>query len=690
MWFDLKDKKESEKFNVYRSIEEYLNTYRSSHEHRKPVLYLYNFRCFKGFHAIELAELTYLYGANSTGKSTIYQAIEEAIAVLSHKTSLALSAKNNKSWGLSDKDLYGIGLGGVWGQDWGGGDNRIGEYDDWGIHSVESQSFVDLEETVYEFYSDFVEDLVSDSVKECWDAFVIDGSTRYKDNQVSFYVWWQDQLFFHYDSSDESFQLHSVLDYGDVNWIEKLRNAIVGCDTWFDLYEDRKLIDLSASTEDEDSVDIRFSEENKNRMLLSELRPHNFLKKYGINLPEEGEITLLSDNYRSNPKSKRITNRINKVMGDLSLSTSFNALEIQMDRVLEDKKLLYVNNEGEKIYTKDKGNQILSEFYTEWEPNLWDEKNLESAFVQPKLNIVVQIFLYFLIRIPVQVSNAFRSKKISSVRLIPTVKDMRSIWSITTGSDTTASKQSVSRRLDCEGGFVWDDLAESVLESVYPGDSWEFDGAYKKANLVNEVNRFFKSKLFLNSKYQLNYAFAEKWSMDKNGIYQSAFPDEVEVTFFLMNNKEKTCFTEIGTGFSQVLPVVVTLLSEKRYFISQPELHLHPKRAYALGSLLVQSIGRKEKVKRVIRKYTNLKTSKEFKRTEVLAYSTWGILETHSKELLDPALSAVKAGKLNPQNICIYVLTQDKGVSSLTKVRVDEDGDFMDSWPGGYFDEAMY
>lgn len=690
MWFDLKDKRGVEKYNVYRSIEEYLNTYRRSQEHRKPVLYLYNFKCFKGFHAIELADLTYLYGANSTGKSTIYQAIEEAIDVLSHETSLAQSAKNNKSWGLSDKDLYGIGLGGVWGEDWGGL-QRIGECYEYGMHSVESQSFVDLEEKVYAFYSDFHEEMHSESIKECWDVFVITGSTRDQDHQVSFYVWWQDQLFFNYDSSDESFQLHRLLDSHDIDWTENLHKAVEGCDTWFDIFEDRKLIDLEASTDDEISIDIRFDKENKNRLSLSDLRPDNFLKKYGINLPEQGEMASLTDSYNSNPKSKRITNRIKKVMGDMSLATNFNSVEIQMDRALGEKKFLYENHKGEKIYSKDKGNQILSEWFTDWESNLWDEKNLEHAFVQPKFNIVVQIFLYFLIRIPVQVSRAFRCKKLSSLRLIPTDKDMRSTWSIVPDSDDAALKRPVSRRLDCDGGFVWDDLSESVLESVYPDNSWKVDGGdYEKVNLVKDVNRFFKSKLFLNSKYQLNYAFTEKWLMDKNGIYQSDFPDEVEVAFFLMNNRDKTCFTEIGTGFSQVLPVVVTLLSEKRYFISQPELHLHPKRAHALGSLLVQSISRKEKLKRVIRNYKNPKTSKEFKRAEVLAYSTWGILETHSKELLDPALSAVKSGKLSPQNICIYVLTQDKGVSSLTKVRVDEDGDFMDSWPGGYFDEAMY
>ena len=80
---------------------------------RLPTLYLLNFRSFKGFHAIELGEITLLYGSNSVGKSTLINAINEAFDVLSKRKSLSKSEQENRSHLAKINEPYGIGFGGV-------------------------------------------------------------------------------------------------------------------------------------------------------------------------------------------------------------------------------------------------------------------------------------------------------------------------------------------------------------------------------------------------------------------------------------------------------------------------------------------------------------------------------------------------------------------------------------------------
>ena len=42
---------------------------------------------------------------------------------------------------------------------------------------------------------------------------------------------------------------------------------------------------------------------------------------------------------------------------------------------------------------------------------------------------------------------------------------------------------------------------------------------------------------------------------------------------------------------------------------------------------------------------------------------------------------------LKPDQLAVYYVEQgDKGVT-LTKIRIDQDGEFIDRWPKGFFDE---
>jgi len=139
-----------------------------------------------------------------------------------------------------------------------------------------------------------------------------------------------------------------------------------------------------------------------------------------------------------------------------------------------------------------------------------------------------------------------------------------------------------------------------------------------------------------------------------------------------MNNIEVQPL-DIGVGISQVLPVIVAALSAKTGFVAieQPALHIHPALQVALGDLFIEQV----------REYPDLKF----------------ILETHSEHLMLRFLRRIRetgegslappAQKLSPEELAIYYTEQSEEGVRFTPIRVNEEGDFIDRWPHGFFDE---
>jgi len=121
---------------------------------------------------------------------------------------------------------------------------------------------------------------------------------------------------------------------------------------------------------------------------------------------------------------------------------------------------------------------------------------------------------------------------------------------------------------------------------------------------------------------------------------------------------------DVGFGISQVLPVIVqSILSQKKVIlIEQPELHLHPRLQAELGSLFAHCISAPQE--------------NQF------------IIETHSEHLILRLQKLIRTGLLKPSDVSvIYVMKKEDG-SHAYPLRLDEDGDFIDAWPEGFFEEG--
>ena len=120
---------------------------------------------------------------------------------------------------------------------------------------------------------------------------------------------------------------------------------------------------------------------------------------------------------------------------------------------------------------------------------------------------------------------------------------------------------------------------------------------------------------------------------------------------------------DVGFGISQLLPFIVqSLASEGRIIsIEQPEVHVHPKLQADLGELLVESISRGNQL----------------------------IVETHSEHLILRLQRLIYEKKIEPEQVSVIYVSRGSEGAEVQRLRLDEEGDFIDEWPNGFFLERL-
>ncbi|GJE73117.1 DUF3696 domain-containing protein [Methylorubrum podarium] len=135
--------------------------------------------------------------------------------------------------------------------------------------------------------------------------------------------------------------------------------------------------------------------------------------------------------------------------------------------------------------------------------------------------------------------------------------------------------------------------------------------------------------------------------------------------------------SDVGFGIGQLLPIIVEgLVSYRRTIcVEQPEIHLHPRLQGHLADFLIDTISIEPEKVKTRRGHRN----------------QW-IVETHSEALMLRLQRRIREGSISPEDVSVLYVNPitSSGGSEVLQLRLDEDGEFIDEWPDGFFEESYH
>ena len=164
---------------------------------------------------------------------------------------------------------------------------------------------------------------------------------------------------------------------------------------------------------------------------------------------------------------------------------------------------------------------------------------------------------------------------------------------------------------------------------------------------------------------------AEEWAQEVAAARGDALQDLV-----LIDKRSGTPVShrDVGIGVSQVLPVLVTAYASQGRLlaIEQPEIHLHPGLQAELGDVVIESA---------------FEGNNRF------------LIETHSEHLLLRIMRRMRQTANNelpdgiptvrPEDVMVLFVEPDGAQSLVREMPLNERGELVKAWPGGFFEEGM-
>lgn len=199
---------------------------------------------------------------------------------------------------------------------------------------------------------------------------------------------------------------------------------------------------------------------------------------------------------------------------------------------------------------------------------------------------------------------------------------------------------------------------ENLLNLLYNSDQ----------DTVDLINNWMK-KLELG--YQISTSFAPEFNVQRFSLI-----DE---------NQLEVAIHDVGYGVSQVLPVVMQLLLSKQNLITieQPELHIHPRLQANLAELFIWSAENLENwlivethSEHIILRLQKLQREKSKDQRQFSLGDTTNILDEQSNFSIYSDI-----------NIHVIEKLSSRRRSLCSTLKITSNGEFDGEWPGGFFEE---
>ena len=225
--------------------------------------------------------------------------------------------------------------------------------------------------------------------------------------------------------------------------------------------------------------------------------------------------------------------------------------------------------------------------------------------------------------------------------------------------------------------------------------AWDLLYNDRSGVLMADVNHWMSHETRLRTSYRLerlefkevpvpsafHQMFERGLSEDDLGELQELYYNFATRTEIVLRDFEKGILVapgDVGVGISQMVPVIVAALRKQDGIlaIEQPELHVHPAIQVGMGDLFVRAV---------------------WQDPEQLSANKSLLIETHSEHImlrllrrirettddeLPPGIVGLRPGDLS----VIYVEGGDGGVR-FRPLSIDDEGEFRDRWPHGFFEE---
>ncbi|MFT5730219.1 MAG: putative ATPase [Desulforhopalus sp.] len=254
-----------------------------------------------------------------------------------------------------------------------------------------------------------------------------------------------------------------------------------------------------------------------------------------------------------------------------------------------------------------------------------------------------------------------------------------------------------------DGLAAWDTLFKSNGDLLNKVNTWLSDPKLLNTIYNVEVKRYRE----LDIDHSITLDILQGKLLDSDANFKKLLLDIPEksrlVILDTINNMEVAA-QDIGVGISQVLPIIVLSLSSwgGLLAIEQPELHIHPALQVAIGDLFIsQSSGAADELSVTDNKSSHRTGRRDlddlYRNPANINGNKLFVIETHSEHLLLRLLRRVRetmAGdqdnkylQLRPEQLAVYYLQNESDGCKVHHLSVDENGDFTEEWPAGFFDE---
>lgn len=296
----------------------------------------------------------------------------------------------------------------------------------------------------------------------------------------------------------------------------------------------------------------------------------------------------------------------------------------------------------------------------------WNDKLSLLVAAETELNLLLGCILN-----TANVNSRFQPIKVAASRTVPLPQDL-------TFQFGDLDDPMVPKMLG--GNQTYRRLADSLTSELTNAQT-PFPPPEQRRKFADAVNHALAGHLFMEQGYRLDYEFRLLMSKANSqaGLIEGMGLDPNEFGFlvelFLRDGKgRKHLFEDVGSGIGYLLPVLCAVFEKIGYvstcFIQQPELHIHPALQAAMGDVFIEG---SEEDRQIL-----IETHSEHLLLRILKR----VRQTHLQVNIAPEL------QINADDVCVlYFDPSPDGTTTVKRLRITEDGEFMDRWPRGFFGE---